>query len=274
MMEKRHKVLISNLPSQFTKGIHDCQRNFSVTMLMHDDDSIRPIPCSGTLAQISNFKGIISARHVWDEAKKHEFLLALVGQGNYAFETKYLDPVIPEAVGVLKEFGVHVPDLCFIKLPPKYTCDLEAKGKVFFNVDKRIKAKSFMPDMTQGYWTVFGNPDAWLETEKKQVPSFIYGTGLSKQFEEAGWDYFVMNLDIPANPDIPTDFSGMSGGGIWWTRWGCDKNQKRFVVANPSQDIIVAGVSFFQTGSHNRMLIGHGPNSIYELLYQYVHRTI
>jgi hypothetical protein len=243
-------------------------------MLMHDDDSPQVIPCSGTLAQISGFKGIITARHVWEEARKHEFLLTLVGRSNYAFETKYLTPAIPPAVGELREFGVRAPDIGFIRVTDKYASDLEANGKVFFNLDKRIIVQSHLPDMTEGYWTIFGNPGEWLEVERKKVSSFVYGTGVSRQFEEAGWDYFVMNLDIPANPDIPKDFSGMSGGGIWWTGWSCDEKFEKFVVANLFEDMKVAGVSFFQTGSQNRMLLGHGPKSVYELLYRYVLETI
>jgi len=249
MTERKHSVLISGLPHSFTKEIHDHQRNFSVTMLMHDDDCPQVIPCSGTLAQINGFNGVITARHVWEEARKHEFLLTLVGRDNYTFETKYLTPAIPQATGDLKEFRVRVPDIGFVRLPDKYASDLEAKGKAFFNLDKRVAAKSYLPDMAEGYWTIFGNPDELLDVKRKKVSSFVYGTGVSKQFEEAGWDYFVMNLDIPANLDIPKDFSGMSGGGIWWTRWACDEKFEKFVVANLSEDTKVAGVSFFQTGS-------------------------
>jgi len=97
---------------------------------------------------------------------------------------------------------------------------------------------------------------------------------ISKRFEEDGWDYFVMNLDVSANPDIPKDFSGMSGGGIWWTRWSCDERFRRFVVENPFEDIILAGVSFFQTNPRDRRLLGHGSKSIYELLYQHVTSAI
>ncbi|MCF8082244.1 MAG: hypothetical protein K9M96_04060 [Deltaproteobacteria bacterium] len=273
-MERRHSVFVGKLPHSFTKEIHDRQRNFSATMLINDDDSIGAVPWSATLAQIKGCKGVITARHAWEEARKHEFLLTLVGRGNYAFETKYLTPSVPEPIGVLNGFDVHVPDIGFIRLPESYATDLEAKGKAFFNLDKRLIAKSYFPDMTEGYWTVFGNPNEWLETDKKKVSSFVYGTGVSKQFEESGWDYCVMNLDIPSNPEIPRDLSGLSGGGIWWTRWGCDETLERFVVANPFEDMILAGVSFFQTGSQKRLLLGHGPKSIYEQLYQHVLKTL
>ncbi len=243
-------------------------------MLMYDDGATEVIPCSGTLAQINGYKGIITARHVWDKAKKHQFLLTLIGRGNYAFDTRYLTPMIPEAVGMLREFEVSVPDIAFIRLSEKDASDLEASGKTFFNIDKRINSKSYSIDTNQGYWTVFGNPNEWLETGEKKVSSFVYGTGMSKQFEEGGWDYYVMNLDIAANPDIPTDFSGMSGGGIWWTRWSCDEGLENFVVENPSRDIILVGVSFFQTSPHDRTLLGHGPKSIYELLHRHVTSTI
>ena len=270
-MEKRLLTPISKLPSSFTKEIHNHQRNFSVTMLINDDENPQVIPCSGTLAQVGDHKGIITARHVWDEAKDHQFLLTLVGRGNYAFEIKYLVPAIPAPVKVLKEFDdVRVPDIGFVKIPNKYASDLEAKGKVFLNIDKRIKDRSYLPNVDHGYWTIFGNPNEWLKTDEKQVSSFIYGTEVSRCFEDNEWDYFVMSLDTPANPDIPKDFSGMSGGGIWWTPWGCDESQEIFSFEAPS----LAGVSFFQTGKSNRTLLCHGPKSIYELLYEHVLSTI
>ena len=268
-MECIHHFTNNELPSSFTKEIHDLQRNYSVTMLMHDDEDINVIPCSGTLAQIGRHKGIITARHVWDEAKKHEFLLTLIGQGNYAFETKYLEPVIPATIGKLHEFKVDVPDIAFIKLPAHYVSNLEASGKVFFNIDKRITDKSYHVDIKQGYWTIFGNLNERLEIDKKKVSSFVYGTGISRQFDEDGWDYYIIDLDIEENSDIPKDYSGMSGGGIWRAKFHCDEMKEKFEIDN----IIFMGVNFFQTSINRRKLIGHGSKSIYELLYQHVINT-
>jgi hypothetical protein len=243
-------------------------------MLIYDDGATVATPCSGTLAEIGGHKGIITARHVWGEAKEHQLLLVLVGQGNYAFERKYLYGIAPEPKTVLGEFDdVQVPDIAFIQLPFSYVSELEAKGKTFFNVDKRIQAGSYLPEAGEGYWTIFGNPNEWLETAKKKVISFIYGTGVSRYFESDSCDYFVMSMDIAANPDIPREFSGMSGGGIWWTKWSCDEELKRFIVKDNSRDMLLVGVSFFQTGPRDRTLVGHGPKSIYELLYQAVVRA-
>lgn len=240
-------------------------------MLIYDDGATEVLPCSGTLVEVAGNKGIVTARHVWDKAKNHELLLIPVGQGNYAFERNYLLPLIPASTTILKEFqDVRVPDIAFLKFPDKYASDLEAKGKAFFNIDKRVKNRSYLPEPGLGYWTIFGNPYEWLDIGNKIVPSFVYGTGVARQFEENGWDYYVMRLDVPANPDIPRDFHGMSGGGIWWTRWGCDERHERFFVEDFSKDILVAGVSFYQTDPHDRMIIGHGPKSIYEILYQHV----
>lgn len=267
-------LFISNLPLSFTKKIHDHQRMYSVTMLMHDEGATTVIPCSGTLAQINKRKGIITARHVWDEVKKHDFLLTLVGEGNYAFETRYLMPVIPDPIGILSEFNVTVPDIAFIVIPERHVSHLEASGKVFFSIDIRIDVNSCPIDTKQGYWAVFANPSEWLDIDNRTVASFVYGTVLSKLIDADGWDYLVMNLDIEANPEIPRDFSGMSGGGIWWTRFSCDERLENFSVENPTEDIMIAGVSFCQTHIRERRIIGHGPKSIYELLYKHVKQSI
>ena len=78
-----------------------------------------------------------------------------------------------------------------------------------------------------------------------------------------------VDLDIEENSDIPKDYSGMSGGGIWRAKFHCDEMKEKFEIDN----IIFMGVNFFQTSINRRKLIGHGSKSIYELLYQHVINT-
>ena len=266
------KIPIPHLPKDFTQQIHDHIRLYSVTMLISDEDDSEVIPCSGTLSKVARYDGIITARHVWEEAKNHKYLLVLVGKGPYAIETKFLDALVPPVRGVMPDTNVSVPDIAFMKFPSIHSSKIEAFGKTFYSLDKRIDDQSFKLYQDQGYWTLFGNPMEWLNPEGRKVSSFVYGTGIDKKLEIAGWDYFVMDLNIEENPDIPGNCAGMSGGGIWRTCFFMDNNLEHFRVENVHKDIVFSGVSFYQTGKKGRQIIGHGPKSIYECLYEFAVR--
>ena len=84
-----HRIPIRNLPRDFTKAIHDHIRVYSVTMLMADrvqDHSV--IPCSGTLCSFGSKAGIVTARHVWEEARKHEMLIEITARNSMLLKTK------------------------------------------------------------------------------------------------------------------------------------------------------------------------------------------
>lgn len=75
-----------------------------------------------------------------------------------------------------------------------------------------------------------------------------------------------MNLDIDSNSKIPSDLVGMSGGGIWRAKFRINADRTRFWIEDRGRDIILAGVTFWQTPIEGRQLIAHGPRSIYRAL--------
>lgn len=76
-----------------------------------------------------------------------------------------------------------------------------------------------------------------------------------------------MGLDLDSNPEIPDNFVGMSGGGIWKIKFFVSEDKTKFAIENPSRDVAIVGVNFNQTDLPGRQIIGHGPKSIYQALF-------
>jgi len=260
-------IPIRNLPKDFTKAIHDHVRLYSVTMLMAESiEDDRVIPCSGTLCTFGHKAGIVTARHVWEEARKHETLIMMTGRGYKLLKTESIAPAVPQSTSKLPNTDDKIPDLAFLYLDAKQKAEIEGIGKVFYSIDKRINSAYLNVQSSDGYWTIFGNPKALLRAEERTVTSFVYGTGVKCLAEIDGWDFLSVDLNIPENPEIPKSFGGVSGGGVWRTMWNCDSDQTRFVVSNLIEECVFVGVCFYETGEDDRQLIAHGPGSIYERL--------
>lgn len=266
-MDEQIEIKIPDLPEDFRKDIHDHTRLYSVTMLMADDDQTEEVvPCSGTLCHIKSAFGILTARHVWEEARKYKILIMLTFRGPFRILTSDIVPIVPPDNSTFPGTSAVIPDIAFLQIDAECKSKIEAFGKVFLSIDKRSTKLEFFLSRTDGYWSIFGNPQELIKIPSRTVTSFIYGTGVSERIEIQGWDYFTVRLDIPENPPIPKKFGGVSGGGLWRTFWSTDKNKENFVVSNIIEDIMLMGVCFYQIYGDNSRLIAHGPASIYKNL--------
>ncbi len=267
-MNKTIRIPIRNLPKDFTKAIHDHIRLYSVTMLMAESlEDNRVIPCAGTLCSFGSKAGIVTARHVWEEARKHKILILMTGRNHKLLDTDSIAPAVPKITSKLSDANGKIPDIAFLYLDPKQKADIEDLGKVFYSINRRISSPYLNVQNTgDGYWTIFGNPKDFVNAEERNLTSFIYGTGVKFITEIDGWDYLSVDLNIPENVGIPNSFGGVSGGGVWRTMWNCNSGQTRFVVSNLIEECVFVGVCFYETDQDGRQLIAHGPNSIYRKL--------
>lgn len=270
-MDERIEILIPDLPKNFRKGIHDHTRLSSVTMLMADNEQTdNVVPCSGTLCNLKSAFGILTVRHVWEEAKRFNLLVVMTERGPFKIQITDIVPTVPSADSTFPDTSAKIPDIAFLQIDPKCKMKIEALGKVFYSIDKRADKLESYSNRTDGYWSIFGNPKEFLEIKSRKVTSFIYGTGVSEIVDFKGWDYLTVKLNIPDNPPIPNKFGGVSGGGVWRTFWSTDKNQERFIVSNIFEDIVLLGISFYQIYGDDSRLIAHGPSSIYRNLKEYL----
>lgn len=216
-------------------------------------------------------KGIITAKHVCDTIKKHKKLLIMLGKAPTIVETELLNYIIPPIESKNIQISTDIPDIAFIRLPDKTIGILEATTKSFYAIDKRIDKESIeLCKNNIGYFVFIGTPNEWLDVKNQIVPSFAYSTVRKEYFMHDGWDYQVMGLNLDENKEIPTDFSGVSGGGIWKIKVLVNEEKTEYSVDNFNKDISLVGVSFNQTPEKGRQIIGHGPESIYRNLYKII----
>lgn len=265
------ETLIPDIPESFRKEIHEHIRLFSVSMLLAEDDQTDiVIPSSGTLCSYKTSFGILTARHVWEEAKSHELLLILTSRGSFNIKVKEIDPIVPSVNSVFSNTSANIPDIAFLRIDPSCKLKLEARGKVFYSIDKRINKLESILKRIDGYWAIFGNPEKMLNVEARTAPTFIYGTGVNEIVKINGWDYLTVELNIPDNPSLPSNFGGVSGGGLWRTFYSTNEKKEKFIVENKFEDIILSGVNFFQLYEGGSKLIAHGPSSVYHELLKYL----
>lgn len=267
-MDDTVQIHIRDLPEQLTKEVNTHIRLFAVTMLIADNEDSAEIPCAGTLANIKGHKGILTVRHVWEEMTKHKYLLIMLGRVPHVVEINLLNTIVPQVQSRNDKISSEIPDLAFVMLPDPSINHIEAISKAFFSIDKRLDKQSmeFVRNPI-GYFALFGAPAELIDYQQKSIKSFSYSTYMSEYFEYEGWDYQIMGLNLDKNPEIPKDFVGMSGGGIWKIKFFVSEDKTSFAIENPSQDIAIVGVNFYQTDLPGRQLIGHGPESIYQALY-------
>lgn len=261
-----HQVAIRNIPPEFRKEVHDHLRLFSLTIAVdHGQDSYT---CAGTLCQIGNSRGIATARHVWEKLRTETSFYGLAGQAHVALRPALVQPWIPPTSGTLPGTDAQAPDLAFLRLADHDCAAFEAYGKSFYSLDRRLTDPNAALYEEDGYWAVCGAPQALLALERRRFPSLVYGTYVQQRFEVDSWDYLNIALDLDANPDLPSSFVGVSGGGVWRTRFGTDETAARFKVANRYRDIFWVGVAFYETSLEGRSLTAHGARSIYQRLYE------
>jgi hypothetical protein len=270
-MDNTVKNHIRDLPKDLTQQVNAHIRLFAVTMLISDDDGTNEIPCAGTLSSIKGNKGIITARHVWEEMDQHRYLLIMLGRAPHVVDMKTLSAIVPPVQSRDDKISTDLPDLAYVILPEPAITQLEAISKAFYSVDKRLTQESMDYIASNlGYYALCGNPQELIDYEKRSLKSFIYNTYLAESFNHEGWDYQIMSIDLEANPDIPRNFAGVSGGGIWKIKYCVDEESNNFSIENINNDIALFGVNFNQTDLDERQIIGHGPDSIYQCLYNLV----
>jgi hypothetical protein len=255
---------IRDLPRELISQVHGKIRLHAVTMVVARGDGGEPLCCSGTLVTVNEIRGVLTARHVWELIQPSPTLALLVGGKPYFLKPEILRAFAPDQHENLEEVGASVPDIAFIRVPPPAAIDIEAYGKVFYSIDRRRETPDVASFTERGFWVLTGSPQALFDAATGMAPSFLYDTFVDKHVAVGAWDYLFMNLSLKQNPEIPINYGGMSGGGIWRAAFWMSPDEAVFAVEDPQRDIVLSGVAFFQTGLDGRQIIGHGPRSLYE----------
>jgi hypothetical protein len=234
---------------------------------------------SGTLVKLSGFEGILTAHHVASKIFRLPSLgMCIVDkQHSLTGPTSGLEhiPVGASPSNAEPEAG---PDLSFLIIRDSNLLRVLQEQKSFYRLEQ---PPSLHP--------VFGNDRMWAVTgtegvsserhEKDGVPlttvqQFIGGGRFQHEYRREG-DFDYLRLQVPSGDfEFPDDYQGISGGGFWLLPMEIDANEDPKTIRH--REPVLAGVEFAQLPlkDRERILVGHGPDSIYRRVPQSIGRCI
>lgn len=234
---------------------------------------------SGTLVIANGTKGILTAHHV---AK------VLYGKENGGFSLGFRFDTIHSLDVTVRQFEHIVigesgkngfehtgPDLSFLMLTDDQLSATLGSKKSFFPLKAKVEidiSKIPPEQLRETPFFISGSPQEFSKDDGryqgKRLKRFAHlqmqATFRSLR-QKNGFDYLRFQVASGVQ-DYPSHFGGVSGGGIWLAVGQHTAGQD--VLFHP----VLQGVVFYESApyKHNtrRLLIGHGPSSIYSSLIQ------
>jgi hypothetical protein len=242
-----------------------------------DDNTAEPLG-SGTLMQIGEIRGILTAAHVlkhMQERVKHCDRFGLmtfpVSSKNTYTVAIDLSVTVPIVFGC-EPFGPTGPDLAFLRVPSDLLGTVSAYAS-FVNFERHslplveTAGLGIRVDMVAGI--VAGKADPSVkdkEVIKMAVPALATEGKAVGEPDAHGFDLlrFVPDQD----PTLPKSYRGTSGGGLWHLivelneDGKCRLAQKRLI-----------GVAFYEARQGDQLhIICHGPHGIYQQLFEEIQK--
>lgn len=219
------------------------------------------------MVEIDGIYGILTAQHVIDVLPKDGDLGLMISSDVHQciVKSEFLEK-IKIAKGTVDSEG---PDLGIIILPNPIIGQIKAQ-KSFYNLSLwQDKILNNPPKNHLGIWFLCGIPAEMVNTAEpckgfKTVKSFTVlcgAAGVDKEYTKGEYDYFEVDAHYNKGNQIPIDFGGISGGGLWQVTL---KQQKDILEAD---EMILSGVVFYQSPLSNnlRSLKCHGRRSVYKI---------
>jgi hypothetical protein len=169
---------------------------------------------SGSLVSIGNFEYILTANHVWQSFEKAAGLGLTLDKEDV--DHKFFVPVseiIPFGPKEVPSWGPWGPDMQLLRLPRKYALELR-KVKRFYSLTAEIPELPNIDSLEVS--VLIGAPDEQGKREPQHASLTINAMfpTIRNRYTHDGLDY--VDLELPTTfPGIPTEFTGVSGGGFW-----------------------------------------------------------
>ncbi len=240
---------------------------FTVAMfaLKEGVDARQSFAGTGTLLLRQNEGYILTASHVWHEAlKASEYVgLALVPDitQRYKVSTADLQPTRDLHPAVWNEWG---PDLILLRLSPEYVSQISAY-KIFYSANVDGKPA---PENGAGVdiRSLLGTPAELGSFEPLHADLVIcnFFVDVNAPFkEQGGFDFVDFSFDVNT-PGAPSNYRGVSGGGLWEVTVYPSEESKSGL--NWSRTL--KGVAFWQQPLQDskRVVRCHGPKSLETLI--------
>lgn len=279
-------VQISALPEALVEEIRRQTGNYVI-----------PIVCdltpngSGTLVQIDEWLGILTAEHVVNNPKRPELRLTQTGYPEHFLRTA-VGPfahdlsISTNALRIVKtdrgpdEYG---PDLAFIALPPSPFLSVLQARKSFYNITLKINERRDDALSDHGFFALCGFPGVRDFLAPAQLgftfTQGLYGyamfTGPERYEDRGGFDYYDMGVSQESAEEFERTFGGVSGGSVW--RACIHRKEHDKPGAEYLDHLTLAGVAFYEMDDRSKpefFVRAHGPLSIYERLIDLVRKQL
>lgn len=251
------------------KGISDFVIGF-VRLLETGSGQDAELAGSGTLVQIDDTYGILTAYHVLDHLRNTDeigLILATRLEPSLHRFTLKTDVIRPLKIAQGHEQS-EGPDLGFLILPEVDVGPLKAR-KSFYNLSRRReRVLDNPPAHDEGIWFLCGFAG---EFTREQPPERGYarvrvfrgacGAGwVDREYCVGDFDYFEFEARYGGINEPPQSFGGFSGAGLWQVP----------LMRIPegvlkAKELLLSGVAFYQSARTEelRLVKCHGRRSIY-----------
>jgi hypothetical protein len=275
------KIYFSELPEDLLNrialeiGFYSVQL-FSVTDPYTPEEKAIPFG-SGTLITFKSQYYIITAGHVIksDFFSISDYIGVNISKNTNAFKIKASD--LYKGYLWNKSQKLTGPDLGLITIPPD-KIGLIMATKNFWNIDKMKEKILDRKFQNFGFWAVCGAPiekstSKYLERGYKEIITQHMGPWISGEVEETtheNYDYIEVIFNEDDTPEWPSDFAGLSGGGLWQIPIAKDINSGEYTY-----DIALFSGTVFAEKYNNswvEKIRCHGRKSIYTSLDEIVNK--
>jgi hypothetical protein len=220
--------------------------------------------CSGVFAKSFGYHGILTAGHCAELIMEKERVAFAVSDLPHQLwlDCKSLDHV------PIEQINDNGPDLSFLIIKDVELIEqLERQNKPFYDLDGE-DVGLLQQSLVTTHWCICGSPLEKLEQKYGMInnevhvlnttPCTCMQSRLIKIESRGEYDYIHLEL-LADKEDYPTDYTGVSGSGIWY---------QRFVTSddiNYKVEPILAGIVAWQhkRKGNSRMIEGHCYHSIY-----------
>lgn len=223
---------------------------------------------SGTLVKTATTQGILTCGHVVEDLRKEEtFGVCLFPVRKNSYQALTLPVYLTAAIAIsfYEEEG-RAPDIAFIPIPPDDFSSLASKGNVYdldFGQAKygREKATMLGIDVLTGVVWEMTPPSSESVSRIVQGVEGLMTVGRGSNIDpENGWDRILFTPEPSSETSLPQSYGGTSGGGVWEIFVTEDGDEKKFFEKR------LSGVAYYQQPGEHRIIICHGPVSIYDKL--------
>jgi len=266
------EVLITDVPRETFDEFGGLLANYTVGFVkpeMRQPYNDAFLAGSGTLVQIGEQHGILTAHHVITGLPKIGKLGLVLSWDLHQFTLDATNvAMLPLARGPDDSRG---PDLGFVALAAPDVETIAAK-KSFLNIESaRKKVVETKPDIQDGVWAIVGFLDEETKKEPPQrgytdVRAFrcfpIFGF-VEPCYREGSFDYYEFPFPRGEGSVAPKSFGGMSGGGLWQVPMS-----KRKDGQFEAEAFLLSGVAFYEVTSDKDegTIRCHGRRSVYRKL--------